>query len=470
MRFVGRQDCFRWLDAELSKVRSSRGRFVAVRGRRQVGKSRLLTEWLRRRDVPHLYYQALDKPVAQELESFANAVARSSLRTIPPLAAGGTVWPSWEAAFDALAVEARSGTVVVVIDELPYLIKNDPGFEGTLQAAWDHKLQHSEVLLIVVGSDLTLMEALTTYGRPLYQRVDVQKQIHPLNVAELADLLELPATEAFDNYLVTGGFPRVVAARAEHRSRREFLEAACEDEAHPLVFTGQQILAAEFPPHLGARAVLEAIGHGESTWGKILARSATNQQTLADSLRLLRDKGVVAAEDPLCARRVGRRTRYHVADPYLRFWLRFLTDHVADIARGRGDLVVAHINGAWQDYAGVAVEPLVRQSIEKLLPDPRFGAARYVGSYWTRDHSVQVDLIGTAHVQKRQRVELVGSIKWRDRKQFGAGDAAELNALAIAVPGHESTSRRVGVSRTGFRSAVDLDVRLIPDDLLEAWK
>lgn len=126
--------------------------------------------------------------------------------------------------------------MVAVIDELPYIIENDPGFEGTLQAAWDQRLQNGGVLLIVVGSDLMMIEALLTYGRPLYQRVDVQKQVQPLNVAEVADLLGASATEAFDTYLITGGFPKVVAARAEHRTRRDFLEAACEDEAHPLIF------------------------------------------------------------------------------------------------------------------------------------------------------------------------------------------------------------------------------------------
>lgn len=470
MHFVGRQNYFRWLDGELAKIGSSRSRFLALRGPRQVGKSRLLTEWLRRARVPHLYYQALGRPTEQELASFADAVARSNLPTLPALAAGGTVWPTWQAAFDALAVEASSGPVVVVIDELPYIIENDPGFEGTLQAAWDQRLQNGGMLLIVVGSDLMMMEALLTYGRPLYQRVDVQRQVQPLNVAEVADLLDVSATEAFDTYLITGGFPKVVAARAEHGTRRDFLEAACEDEAHPLVFTGQQTLDAEFPPHLGARAILEAIGHGETSWTRILNRSGANLYSQSEALSRLREKGVVAAEDPLCARQIRRRTRYHVTDPYLRFWLRFMADRVSDIARGRGDLVVSYINEAWQDYVGVAVEPLVRQSIEQMLPDDRFGESRYVGAYWTRDNSVQVDLTGTAKDRKNRRIEFAGSIKWRERKHFGPEDVSELTALAAAVPGWETTSKRVGVSRTGFRSGVDLDVKLTPDDLIEAWR
>jgi uncharacterized protein len=465
VRFVGRHDEFAWLDRQLGRVGAGQGRLLALRGRRQVGKSRLLTEWLRRNDCPTLYYQALDKPVEFELAAFAEAVGRSSLRTLPDLAVSGTVWPSWQAAFDALAV------TVVVLDEFPYLVGKDPSIEATLQAAWDHQLQHAGILLILVGSDLAMMEAIGTYGRPLYQRLDAQRQIDPLNVTEVGDLLDVDGTTAFDTYLMTGGFPKVVAARTEHGSTPEFLRAAVEDDAHPLVFTGQQMLTAEFPPQLAARRVLGAIGAGERTFGRIQTRAGVSERTLADALKQLAEKRVITADDPRSARPVTGRTRYSVSDPYLRFWLRFLSDRTDDIARGRGDLVAGDIERSWQDYIGVAVEPLVRDALERLLPDEeRFGATRYVGSYWTRQHDVQVDLVGTAEPDRNRRVELVGSIKWRASKRFGPGDLRELGTLAPQIPGVESTTLRVGVSRTGYAEGVDLDVALEPDDLLAAWR
>jgi hypothetical protein len=43
-----------------------------------------LTEWLRRKDCPALYYQALDKPVELELEAFADAVAWRARKQFRP--------------------------------------------------------------------------------------------------------------------------------------------------------------------------------------------------------------------------------------------------------------------------------------------------------------------------------------------------------------------------------------------------
>ncbi len=55
---------------------------------------------------------------------------------------------------------------MVVFDEMPYLARDDHGFEGTLQKAFDRTLSRLPVLLVLIGSDLAMMEALNTYGRP----------------------------------------------------------------------------------------------------------------------------------------------------------------------------------------------------------------------------------------------------------------------------------------------------------------
>jgi hypothetical protein len=53
-----------------------------------------------------------------------------------------------------------------------------------------------------------------------------------------------------------------------------------------------------------------------------------------------------------------------------------------------------------------------------MLPDERFGSARFVGGYWTRDGRVEVDLVGGTDPERTEAVELVGSITWRTRQPF----------------------------------------------------
>lgn len=119
-------------------------------------------------DVPHLFFAATGRPVRDELRLFAEEVVASDL----PGAAvfDGVELASWDAAFRLLASALPDDGSVVVLDEVPYLIAADDGFEGTLQRAFDRELARKRVLLIGIGSDLAMMEALNEYGRPFHQR------------------------------------------------------------------------------------------------------------------------------------------------------------------------------------------------------------------------------------------------------------------------------------------------------------
>ncbi len=179
-------------------------------------------------------------------------------------------------------------------------------------------------------------------------------------------------------------------------------------------------------------------------------------------------KRVVAADLPVSTR-PAREPRYRVADPYLRFWLRFIEPALPDIARGRCDLALARLREMWLDYRGRAVEPLVRASLERLAAsDPRLAGTAVIGGYWTRTGNVEVDLVGVDQWPGASRVTAVGSIKWRDRNPFDQRDLADLAAHRADVPGG-SDAPLIAVSRSGC-TAGDLAAAYGPDDLVSAWR
>jgi hypothetical protein len=149
------------------------------------------------------------------------------------------------------------------------------------------------VLLVVVGSDLATMEAVSSYDRPLYGRVRLERVVLPLNLAEVADVLGLGAPDAVDAYLTVGGFPRVLLSWARGVSRREFVREGLSDPTSALVVIGERMLAAEFPDPETARAALEAVGHGERSFNALSDRSGLSGTSLHRALALLRRKRVI---------------------------------------------------------------------------------------------------------------------------------------------------------------------------------
>ncbi len=476
--FVGRRSLLDRLTAEVDEARTTgQGRFVTVRGRRRVGKSWLIEEFIERSGLPAVFFAASGQTPERELALFAEKLAQSTLPSAE--LASNVRFETWEAALVAASSQATADNPsVIVLDEFPDLCelrRNSEGDltgspqEGSLRKAWDQVLSRRPVLLILVGSDLSMMEALTLYGRPLHQRPTRELVVPPLNPHEVAVMTGRAGAQALEAYLVTGGFPKIAAAWTEG-DLRSFLEGSLADDGSPLVSTGRLILEAEFRSSVQARSVLSAIGTGSRTNKAISDASGITTNHLTYPLKVLLDKRVIATSLPLSARSSTDR-RYAVADPYLRFYLQFLDLGYGEIERGRGRILVPGIIESWDTYLGLAVEPIIRSAIENLLPDARFGSAQVVGGFWNRDHSVEVDLIGADRRDPPvEAVAFIGSIKWRQRKPATGSDIAELIRSGSQIGGVTSDTRLVLVTRAGIQDVkAPLAAVLEPDELLASF-
>ncbi|MEW2381408.1 DUF234 domain-containing protein [Micromonospora sp. NPDC047707] len=432
-----------------------------------MGKSRLVEEFVERADVPHLFFTASAQPTAAaDIALFVETAAASSLPGAELFRAQrpGT----WDAALTLLAAALPADRPsVVVLDEMPYLIATDPGFEGTLQKVVDRELSRRPVLLICVGSDLAMMEALNDYGRPFHQRA-TEMVVPPLSPADVGEMLGLSAAEAIDAYLVTGGLPLILDEWPSDASLSAYLADAVTDPTSALLVSGERALAAEFPPQSQPGLVLRAIGSGERAFS-LIARAAGGvpQASLARAIRLLTDKRIVEAGVPLSTR-PSREARYSVADPYLRFWLSFLGPYLPEIERGRGDLTLARISASWTSWRGRAVEPVVREALRRLpaghLPD----GTDVVGGYWTRTNDPEIDLVGADREPVARRITFVGSIKWQENRAFDAHDLGRLLVHRSRLPGADDEVPLVAVSRSGV--TVDGLRPVSPEDLLAAYR
>ena len=475
--FVGRERELRLLDRHLSWVRrgggDSRGRAILLRGRRRVGKSRLVDIFCGRADVPYTVHQATRGERAEtERARFAASVLRSNLPDRRLLE--GVRLDSWDAALRQLAAILPTDTPsIVVIDELPWLLEQDPAAEGTLQTVWDRELSRKPVLLILIGSDLAMMEALSVYGRPFHQRA-AEMVLSPLSPHDVMTMTGLPAADAFDAYLITGGLPLICQEWQEGWTRREFLQYALDDPTSPLLVSGERVLAAEFPVALQARHVMSAIGSGERTFGNIAAKAGGGAAapppagSLSPVLRTLADKRLVAVDTPLSTRPGHRDRRYRVVDSYLRFWLSFLERGIPQVERGRGDLVAECVEENWTSWRGRAIEPVVREALGRLMPHRELPGVRVVGGWWNRTNNPEVDLVGADKEAPAQSIGFVGSIKWLENAPFGNREFAVLARDAQAVPGTNDRTPLIAAARAGF-ATTGLQVALGPEQLMEAW-
>lgn len=470
--FVGRTRELAMLDDQLGVVRHGRrdssGVAVLLRGRRRIGKSRLAEVFAERSGLPYVVFQAARASTPERAYAdLAAAVAASSLPNAS--IAQGQEPRSLTAALALLAAALPADQPsVVVLDELPWLLDVVPGGAGELQRVWDQQLSRRPVLLLLLGSDLAMMEQLTKPDQPFHGR-GTEMVLQALTPGDIASMTGLRGMDAFDAYLITGGQPQIAETWRKGESRTSFLERSFSTSLSALVASGSRVLDGELPEGVQARTVLTAIGgYGERTFSGIQqAAGGLLPTSLSRALDLLTTKRIVAVDQPLSTK-AQKEPRYRIDDPALRFWLPFVEPALPEVDRGRGDLALARVDedvfGPWR---GRAIEAVVRASLWRALAGTRWADVREIGGWWPRTNRPEIDLVG-ADLRPARELAFVGTIKWRPRP-VTAADVRKLAVDAAAIPGFQPSTPLVAVCPGGVEADAGVAQAWTADDLLDAW-
>lgn len=392
---------------ELRRLAAAPPALVVLRGRRRIGKTYLLRVALPGDRVINL--QAEQRPLALQLEAFARECGRL-LPGRPPLALA-----DWADALGFVETQARAeGQVVVILDEFQYLVASDPGLESTVQRFWDRwDVEGVPVLLVLSGSALSFMDRLLGGTRPTHGRSTLRPLLLPLTYRDAAAFAPANSTPAqrIERFAVFGGTPQY-QRWAGRMPLLEAIERTCLHPDAPLYSEPEHLIREEEGirepgPYFGA---LQSIAEGYSRTTAIAGRLQIKQQLATAFLARLRELGYVERAEPLEPRRKGgARGYWRIADPYFRFWFRFVLPNRSRLARGRVKEVLAEIRRDLPTYVGPAFEDCCREWVGRyssLGED-----ALELGSWWSRRSDIEVDLVTIT----KTGYGVLGSCKWSTR-------------------------------------------------------
>ena len=148
-------------------------------------------------------------------------------------------------------------------------------------------------------------------------------------------------------------------------------------------------------------AILRAIAHNARTQKEMQAYSGLAQGHVSKYLSVLQDAGFVERRIPVTQAQTTRLGRYHITDPYLRFYYRFLAERQAQLAMGIQQQALNEVKEHLIDFIGMHTweelsrEWLLRASQQDILPF----MPDQVGSVWTK--KAQVDVQGSPLVLRQ---------------------------------------------------------------------
>lgn len=356
------------------------GGLLVVFGRRRVGKTRLLTQWLKRHQG--LYSQAIEASKEQQLQQVFDDLRPQLSSSIVPRSFGELL--------ELLDLQPKD--FVLCLDELPYLVAADPSLPSVLQRWIDHRKRKKSSLILSGSSTRMMNDLFLNRGAPLFGRARKILEVAPMSYRAFCKACgQNPVSkESFVRFALVGGVPKYWELVRRGQSSIALAEELFFGSSPALEFEPSRLLKDEGVVGLTAPAVLEAVGRGSHKPSEIAARLGTPQTNLSRLFQVLLDSKLLERELPFGQSvRTTKRTLYRLADPTLRFWFRVYSPH-----RSR-----------WRTYGAAQKQKLLEDHASTVFEDQL--RARWPGSsrYWEAD--VELDL-----VREDEDGLVVSEVKW----------------------------------------------------------
>ena len=391
MQFIGREQELAALEKEYKRS----GGFVVVYGRRRVGKTTLIKEFIK--DKNALYFLANEESDRQNLNKFTEKLADFTQQ--PHLS--GSRLENWLSAFRMLTAFQPQEKKVLVIDEFQYLVSGNAAYPSIFQEAWDEILKDGNVMVILCGSHISMMTSkVLSRSSPLYGRRTAQIRLQPLRFAEFRKAFpDKTFPELTELYAVTGGVPKYI----------EFFdnEDALWDNVSDVILAKSGflyeepifLLEKEVRETINYFSIMKAISCGNHKLSKIAGLLEQPTTSISPYLATLGELFLVEKRVPVTEQNPekSRKGLYYICDYFIDFWFRFVYPYRGELEMDNIGYVLKKIQSSFiENHVSYVFEAI---SWELFAAYCTSGQTDFVpskiGSYW--NGSTEIDVVSVDH-------------------------------------------------------------------------
>ena len=398
MKFLGREKEI--LDLEKEYARD--GGFVVIYGRRRIGKTTLIKQFIKSKTA--FYFLATKEVESQSMKRFAGVIARTTGNSVLQKAA----FSDWLDLFQAVADYKPNEKKVLVIDEFPYLVKVNDSFPSILQNAWDEILKDSNVMLILCGSLISMMKKhALSYESPLYGRRTAQMRIAPLPFTTVYENQKLSFEEAAGQYSITGGVPKYMEFFSDGQPLYEQIKENVLSKNGFLYEEPNFLLTDEVQVPTNYFSIIKVIADGNHKLGTIAGILGLETSALTPYLKTLSELGFIEKQVPVTEKNAEktRKGLYFISDNFLRFWFRYVYPYKGELELDNTQISLDELDKDFKEkFVAFAYEDICKEIFARLCSDKAIDfTPSKIGSYWLNDKSgnTQIDVMAVDTVNKR---------------------------------------------------------------------
>ena len=398
MNFLGREKEILVLEKEYNRD----GGFVVIYGRRRIGKTTLIKQFIKSKTA--FYFLATKEVESQSMKRFAGVIARTTGNSVLQKAA----FSDWLDLFQAVADYKPNEKKVLVIDEFPYLVKVNDSFPSILQNAWDEILKDSNVMLILCGSLISMMKKhALSYESPLYGRRTAQMRIAPLPFTTVYENQKLSFEEAAEQYSITGGVPKYMEFFSDGQPLYEQIKENVLSKNGFLYEEPNFLLTDEVQVPTNYFSIIKVIADGNHKLGTIAGILGLETSALTPYLKTLSELGFIEKQVPVTEKNAEktRKGLYFISDNFLRFWFRYVYPYKGELELDNTQISLDELDKDFKEkFVAFAYDDICKEIFARLCSDKAIDfTPSKIGSYWLNDKSgnTQIDVMAVDTVNKR---------------------------------------------------------------------
>lgn len=391
--------------------RSSESEFLAIYGRRRVGKTILISTFCEAQEGVFFNVSGTRKaPLTVQLsnfierigEVFYNGVKLQDVKT-------------WRAAFkvltDAMKTVPQDKKIMIFFDEFPWMATKNSQLLQNVDYYWNQYWSRDpRIKLIICGSSASwIINKIIRNKGGLHNRVTREIHLEPFNLADTKEYLQsrgvkLNNKQITEIYMAMGGIPYYLRKIEKGMSASQIIES--------LAFNKKSFLLEEF------NKLFEALFDDADIYIEIVRMIAQNRYGISQSdlvkkisgltqggeakrkLTALEETGFIIRFKPYGNKRRGNF--YRVTDEYTLFyfhWIEPIKDSLHIKALKPGYWEAIHNTPAWYSWSGLAFETVCYNHLTQISDALKLPATsiadcwRHTSVKGENDEGAQVDLL-----------------------------------------------------------------------------
>lgn len=389
-KFIDRKSEMEFLNKEYKKKESS---LIILYGRRRIGKTSLIKQF--GKDKKLIYFLATEESEAQNREMFKNIIA-TTLKNELLLS---TTVENWDILFKMIIEANHTEKIVIVIDEFQYLGKVNSAFPSIFQKIWDEILKSKNIMVILCGSLINMMESQTlSYTSPLYGRRTGQiklKQIPFENYKEFFNK-EIDERALIEKYAVTGGVPKYIESFKDDSNIYEEIQNHIMNKQSYLYEEPNFLLQNEVSEVGSYFSIIKSIAAGNRKLGNISSNLSVSPTNLSKYLQTLMNLDILEREVPITEinPEKSKKGQYKIKDNFILFWFKFIYPNRTFLEMDQDKIVLEKIKTSFIDnHVSYIYEDICKAKIWNLNANGLLKTTfNKIGRWWNNNQ--EIDIVG----------------------------------------------------------------------------